>query len=161
MRLECASCGQLFVDQEMFDALGSCFACGATGIVEMDECEVCGAAFPLGRSCPVCAGTRASLTAPPANSRPVDGEMDVDAFLARIRAEPASPLPVRGYQKPARAPRQAATIMDEPAEDDEPTPERVLPPTRRFQEPLLSRDERLPTPELLHLLRDEGRALVQ
>ncbi|HLF06055.1 MAG TPA: hypothetical protein VI893_02580, partial [Thermoplasmata archaeon] len=88
MRLECASCGQLFVDREMFDALGSCFACGATGIVEMDECEVCGAAFPVGRSCPVCAGARASATAVPAKSHPVDGEMDVDAFLARIRTEP-------------------------------------------------------------------------
>ena len=161
MRLECASCGQLFVDREMFDAIGSCFACGATGIVEMDECEVCGAAFPLGRSCPVCAGTRASATAAPASSRPVDGEMDVDAFLARIRTEPASPLPVRGYQKPARVPRPAAAIADEHAEEDEPTQERVLPPTRRVQQSLLSRDERLPSPDLLRLLRDEGRALAQ
>jgi hypothetical protein len=155
VRLECASCGQLFVDREMFDAIGSCFSCGGSEVRETEECEVCGAAFPRGRSCPVCAGTRASAPAETAAPAPSGEELDIDSFLARIRAEPVKAPPLRDYRRPPRAPRAPAA---DPGREK--PPERVLPPTRiavPVRDSLLSRDERLPTPELIRLLHDEGR----
>jgi hypothetical protein len=154
VRLACASCDFL-LDEEMFAALGSCPACGSAGTREVEECARCGAAFPRGRSCDVCTSP-APVTQ---EEREVEDSFDVDRFLAGLGSEPARRPPTKsgGRLAPPTRPRKALSSAEPDVASDGIMEEGTEPSAAV---PLPSREERLPPPELLRELREEGRHLL-